>query len=203
MMSRTMDFERPVARHAAPDGGAVCPRSRCAPSVDATCLAAANPMAAACAPRPADTSMTVLLADDSAVLRIVLSMMLESLGMRVVLAEDGMEALQRIEEHAVDIVLMDLDMPIVDGLESARRIRAREARLRLAPVPILSISGATSPEDRHRCLAAGMNDVLGKPFTCEALALRLRWWGLKMGNEMAPLDFGDVGTPLNNAFERA
>ena len=196
-MSRVMDFERSAAWHATPDGGATNPRSWCEPTVDAIRLAAADSMTAARAPR------TVLLADDSAVLRVVLSMMIESLGMRVVLAEDGREALQRIEEHAVDIVLMDLDMPIVDGLESARRIRAREARLRLAPVPILSISGATSPEDRHRCLEAGMNDVLGKPFTRDALALRLRWWGIKAGNEAEPFDFGAKGTPLGNAFERA
>ena len=196
-MSRVMDFERSAAWHATPDGGATNPRSWCERTVDAICLAAADSMTAARAPR------TVLLADDSAVLRVVLSMMIESLGMRVVLAEDGREALQRIEEDAVDIVLMDLDMPIVDGLECARRIRAREARLRLAPVPILSISGATSPEDRHRCLEAGMNDVLGKPFTRDALALRLRWWGIKVGNEAEPFDFGAKGTPLDNAFERA
>ena len=92
-MSRVMDFERPAAWHATPNVGATNLRSWCEPTVDAIRLAAADSMTAARAPR------TVLLADDSAVLRVVLSMMIESLGMRVVLAEDGRQALQRIDAY--------------------------------------------------------------------------------------------------------
>jgi CheY-like chemotaxis protein len=87
--------------------------------------------------------------------------MLSKLGMSVVQAHDGSEAMQKMREHEFDVVLMDCHMPIMDGLEATRRIRAGEAGN--SEVPIVALTAAALDEDRRRCLDAGMDDFLSKP----------------------------------------
>ena len=120
------------------------------------------------APRPA----RVLVVEDNPVNRLVVQAMLDQLGMTVVLANDGAEALAAFEQHAVDLVLMDCQMPVMDGYEATRRIRASGHRR--AQVPVIALTAHAFAEDRQRCEAAGMNDYLPKPVTSEALARVLR-----------------------------
>jgi CheY-like chemotaxis protein len=68
-------------------------------------------------------------------------------------------------DRDVDLVLMDCQMPVVDGLEATRRIRDRERRLGLRPIPVVALTANTSLDDRDACRAAGMDHFLGKPFT--------------------------------------
>lgn len=106
----------------------------------------------------------VLIVEDNPVNARVASAMLERAGYAVEHVDRGRIALQRLAEGGVDVVLMDCQMPEMDGLEATRR--AREAG---HTVPIVGLTANAMPEDRARCLAAGMDDYLAKPFTNDAL----------------------------------
>ena len=117
----------------------------------------------------------VLLADDNEVNRQVGRAMLERLGLTPRLAGDGLEALRMVEEMAFDLVLMDCEMPELDGLEATARIRAREGAF--GPrLPIIAMTAHAQAGDRERCLAAGMDDYLAKPLNQNALAEVLGRW---------------------------
>jgi len=79
-----------------------------------------------------------------------------------------------LEHHSYDAILMDCQMPRMDGHVATRRIRAQEAALGLAAVPIVAITASLTEIDVQRCRADGMDDVLGKPFTAQQLAAVLQ-----------------------------
>jgi len=108
-------------------------------------------------------SVSLLLVDDDPVNMLVAGEMLISAGVHVELAANGEEALQRLRERPVDLVLMDWRMPGMDGLEATRRVRAGEAGEGVRALPIIGFTANAYAEDRAACLAAGMNEVLVKP----------------------------------------
>ncbi|MCP5285842.1 MAG: response regulator [Burkholderiaceae bacterium] len=110
----------------------------------------------------------VLVVEDNAVNRLVVQAMLERLGMTVTLAPDGEQALEILAAQPIDLVLMDCQMPVMDGYEATRWIRA--AAHARAQVPVVALTANALAEDRQRCEAAGMDDYLSKPVTGEALA---------------------------------
>jgi len=115
----------------------------------------------------------VLLAEDNPVnVRVALAM-LKKLGLEVVVAEDGEQAVASYQAQKPDAVLMDCHMPVVDGFAATSRIRELEAQGGGARVPILAVTANAFPEDRERCLAAGMDDYLSKPFTADDLTRML------------------------------
>ncbi len=109
----------------------------------------------------------VLLAEDNPVNQIVAVKMLERLGCRVDVAADGQEAVTMSERFPYDVIFMDVQMPIFDGLEATRRIRERENGS--AHVHIIAMTANAMDGDRERCLAAGMDDYVSKPITTQAL----------------------------------
>ncbi len=111
----------------------------------------------------------VLLADDSAANRQVVQLFLRGLPIIVEEVENGAEALSRIKAGAVDLVLMDHVMPVMDGLEATRAIRSHEAENGLPPVPILGLTARAFPEDEAACLEAGCTAYLSKPVRKSAL----------------------------------
>ena len=121
----------------------------------------------------------VLLAEDNAVNEVVAGAMLESFGLRVSVAQNGRQALEAVAAQAFDVVLMDCQMPEMDGFEAARRIRRREAEKGVpaaARQTIVAVTANAIEGDRERCLAAGMDDYLSKPFSKADLhALLSRW----------------------------
>ncbi|WP_431858341.1 response regulator [Azospirillum sp.] len=118
----------------------------------------------------------ILVVDDSATNRTIAAALLRKAGLTATLADGGVAALRLIREEAFDAVLMDVAMPEVDGLAATAAIRALPQPL--AGVPIIAMTAHAFPEDRTRCLAAGMDDYVAKPFQAvdllEALARRLR-----------------------------
>ncbi|MEA5411287.1 response regulator, partial [Synechococcus sp. BA-120 BA3] len=115
--------------------------------------------------------LRILLVDDSAVNRRLCELMLRRLGYEPDAASDGQEALERQRLLDPDLILMDVQMPRLDGLEATRRIRAATGQ---ADRPwIVALTAFTSAEEREAALQAGMNAVLAKPLKAEALMASL------------------------------
>lgn len=111
----------------------------------------------------------VLLVEDNVVNQEVGRGMLESLGCRVKVAENGLAALKEVQRGEFDLIFMDCQMPVLDGLEATRRIRQREEGSS-ARVPIIALTAYAMKGDREACLAAGADDYLSKPFSREQLS---------------------------------
>lgn len=120
----------------------------------------------------------VLLAQDNPVNQEVGRTMIEALGCRVDVASNGHEVLSRMELNSYDVILMDCRMPVMDGLEAARLIRRKEESLGGPRTAIIAVAAGFSDEDRNRCLDAGMDDCLVKPFYLSELSeMMTRWCG--------------------------
>ncbi|NJK89533.1 MAG: response regulator [Myxococcales bacterium] len=104
--------------------------------------------------------LKVLVVEDNPVNRAVATRMLSKLGCECSVAENGLLALDRIQDENFDVVFMDCQMPLLDGFETTRRIRAAEEEQHL---PIIALTASALAEERERCLAAGMDDFLSKP----------------------------------------
>ncbi|MCB1823218.1 MAG: response regulator [Candidatus Competibacteraceae bacterium] len=119
----------------------------------------------------------ILLVEDNPVNQLVCREMLAQLGVIVEVANNGREALQALEQKSFDLVLMDCQMPEMDGYEATRAIRAREqAGGRRARLLIVALTAHAMPGDREKCLETGMDDYLVKPFQYEKLKSLLRRW---------------------------
>ena len=115
----------------------------------------------------------VLLVDDEAVNREITQDLLTDTGLCLDLAEDGLAALTLASENVYDLILMDMQMPRMDGLEATRKIRQLPNGTH---VPILAMTANAFAEDRERCMAAGMNDFISKPINPETLfSVVLKW----------------------------
>jgi PAS domain S-box-containing protein len=116
---------------------------------------------------------SVLLVEDNEVNQELAVDILTGLGLKVSVAGNGQAALDMLAAHAFDAVLMDCQMPLMDGYEATRLIRAQE---RFANLPILAMTANAMSGDRERCLEAGMNEHISKPINQESLALTLAQW---------------------------
>jgi CheY-like chemotaxis protein/anti-sigma regulatory factor (Ser/Thr protein kinase) len=108
----------------------------------------------------------VLLAEDNPANILTTGDYLESYGYRIVKAHDGLEAIEKAEGHGPDIILMDIQMPVMDGLEAIRQLRANS---RFAATPIIVTTALAMPGDREQCLEAGANEYLSKPVRLKVL----------------------------------
>ena len=123
--------------------------------------------AATTAPRQA----RVLVAEDNPVNQLVVRAMLERLGMSVLVVQDGAQAVAEVQTHAIELVLMDCQMPIMDGYDATMAIRALGTDA--SRIPIIALTANALSEDQERCLSAGMNGYLSKPVSGAALAQML------------------------------
>ena len=121
-------------------------------------------------------SGTVLLVEDNIVNRMIGAEMLKSFGVDVMEAEDGAQALALLERQRVDLVLMDIQMPVLDGYAATRQARERESRLRLPRVPIVALTANAFDEDAAQSMAAGMDAHLAKPYSRAQLHELLQRW---------------------------
>jgi CheY-like chemotaxis protein len=124
-----------------------------------------------------DLARLVLVAEDDPVNRIVIEAMLKKYGISFASVENGQQALLRVTADAApDLVLMDCQMPVMDGYEATRRIRQWEKERGKRPLPIVALTASAFEEDRNHCLAAGMDDFLTKPLDMEMLKAALDNW---------------------------
>ena len=112
----------------------------------------------------------ILLVEDNETNIAALGQYLEAVGYQVVIARNGYEALDRANENPPDLILMDIQMPMMDGLEATRRLRANP---RLASIPIIALTALVMSGDRERCLQAGANEYLSKPVSLKMLGKKI------------------------------
>ncbi len=124
--------------------------------------------------QPMSHAAKVLLVDDNKVNLLVAKKLLQKLGHEVECAVDGAQAVARLEVEAYSIVFMDCQMPVMDGFEATKAIRALPGHSK--SVPIIALTANAMPGDRERCLAAGMDDYLSKPIQKETLSRLLSHW---------------------------
>ena len=167
----------------------------------------------AAAPDPAVHSLAahVLVVEDHPVNREVAGAVLESIGCSVSVADDGRQAVEACRKGRFDLVLMDIQMPNMDGREATRVIRADEAARGLPRMPIIALTANALSEDREACLAAGMDDYLVKPVSGEQLwAVLSRWLcdvqpadPVRASPPPLPAPAANVGSPLEAALDVA
>jgi CheY-like chemotaxis protein len=145
-------------------------------------------------------TLNVLLVEDNLVNQKVMTSFLEKQGHAFVLAENGMDALAAMERAAFDVILMDVQMPEMDGLEATKRIRAKEGR---GPgrVPIIAMTAHVMKGDRERCLEAGMDAYLAKPVDLLELSRRLA--DLGRGRPAGPLADREFALPNGTSHPAA
>ena len=121
-------------------------------------------------------NLSVLLVEDNHTNQDVGRAMLEALGCRVDVASNGYEVLDRLGSARYDIIFMDCQMPLMDGLEATRSVRERENRQGCLKAVIVALTADGSDEDRLRCLDAGMDDHMSKPFRMQDLSDMIEKW---------------------------
>ncbi|MCA9553424.1 MAG: response regulator [Myxococcales bacterium] len=122
-----------------------------------------------------DRALRVLVVEDEAVNQRVVMRMLSRLGMESALATNGEAALRQLQGDRFDAILMDCQMPVMDGYDASRAIRAREAS-QGGHIPIIGLTANAMPGDRERCLEAGMDDYITKPLAQRVLDETLARW---------------------------
>jgi len=122
----------------------------------------------------------LLLVEDNPSNRLVITSMLRKLGIKPDVAEDGQQALEAIDSKAYDVVLMDCQMPMMDGYEATKEILARTSRGK-QPY-IIALTANALKGDREKCLEVGMNDYLAKPASTQQLLDALQRWAVARGH---------------------
>ncbi|HKQ84563.1 MAG TPA: ATP-binding protein [Steroidobacteraceae bacterium] len=125
--------------------------------------------------RAALSGMRVLVVEDNKINQQIARELLSRVGVVVTIAGNGLECLEVLARDTYDAILMDVQMPVLDGLETTRAIRER---LRLTALPVIAMTANAMEGDRQRCIAAGMNDYLPKPIEAEALLAALARWAV-------------------------
>jgi CheY-like chemotaxis protein len=144
----------------------------------------------------------VLLVEDNELNCEVARGMLERLGLQVSVAANGIEAVHAVTHRRFDLVLMDCQMPEVDGFEATRRIRTQAAAANPARIPIVALTANAVHGDRERCLAAGMDAYLAKPFRTAELHAAIRPW-LAMHDDTPRADGQQAAAPSTDRTDVA
>lgn len=123
-----------------------------------------------------ERKIRILVAEDNPVNQKVVVKQLMSLGYQAEVVNNGQEAVDRLKEHEYDVVLMDCQMPIMDGYRATQEIRSFEGEGKRTT--IIAITANAMPEDRQRCMDAGMDDYMSKPASREDLRKKVEQWTL-------------------------
>ena len=135
-----------------------------------------NPAASQKPPPLFDPGVRILVAEDNLTNQVVALGILKKLGLRADAVANGVEALTSLQTLPYDLVLMDMRMPIMDGIEATLRIRDRNSAVLNRAVPVVAMTANVQQADRQRCLNAGMNGFISKPVSPEALRTALEEW---------------------------
>ena len=128
---------------------------------------------------PPPVKQKILLVEDVKVNVIVATGLVASMGSELDVAENGLIALEKLQEKDYDIVLMDCQMPLMDGYQCTAAIRSGTSGVRNPQIPIIAMTAHAMSGDREKCLEAGMDDYVTKPIEAELLAEKIQKWGRK------------------------
>jgi CheY-like chemotaxis protein len=145
--------------------------------------------------QPVPSGLRVLVAEDNAVNQIVVQAMLTELGATSRIVDNGRDAVDLLSKESFDLVLMDIQMPVMDGLTAVAELRAHEVEQGQPRVPVLAMTANAEAEEGQACRAAGMDDFLGKPFGMLQLRRLLATYGKE---HLAPI----AGRAERGAAER-
>jgi len=143
----------------------------------------------------------VLLAEDNIVNQKLASLLLQQLGLDVDVVENGRQAVQAAQSGNFDVILMDCQMPEMDGFEATRAIRKLEA-LKNRYTPIIAVTALAMVGDRERCIAVGMDDYISKPIDRKVLNIKLNHWLQKefvVRNQELARKYGQSGVQINSS----
>ena len=115
------------------------------------------------------SSFIILLAEDNPVNQKVAKRVLNHLGYQTDIVNNGVEAINAIAEKSYDLILMDIQMPEMDGLETTRYIRKQESESQITPIAIVAMTANATDDDQNLCRDAGMNDYISKPIQIDKL----------------------------------
>ena len=136
-----------------------------------------NPSVSRSETRPVQLDAKILLVEDNPINQMVAQKMLEKVGLKPMLANNGVEAMQLLNEHTFDLVLMDCQMPEMDGFNATREIRKLQIKAaNQNSIPVVAMTANVMSGDRERCLEVGMDDYIGKPVQRDQLESVLRKW---------------------------
>ena len=144
--------------------------------------------------------LRLLLVEDNSTNLLVAQRLLQVLGCTVTTATDGEQGLQQLQAHPFDLVLMDCQMPVLDGYSATRRWREQEAAQGRTRLPIVAMTANAMAGDRERCLQAGMDDYLSKPVNRESLQACLLRWQFRMEDNAADARNTRAATPTADAL---
>jgi chemosensory pili system protein ChpA (sensor histidine kinase/response regulator) len=122
-------------------------------------------------PKPVRSNPLVMVVDDSLTVRKITSRMLTREGFEVATAKDGVDGLQQLQDIEPDIILLDIEMPRMDGFEFARNVRADQ---KTKHIPIIMITSRTADKHRNHAIELGVNEYMGKPYQEEQLLTLIR-----------------------------
>jgi CheY-like chemotaxis protein len=114
-------------------------------------------------------NIRVLVAEDNSINQKLITHVLKGIGVDIEIAGDGLEALELRKKHSYDMIFMDIEMPVMGGMEATAKIRAYEREKRLEPIPIIALTANALSGDKARYLGAGMDDYMSKPIKIDAL----------------------------------
>ncbi len=125
------------------------------------------------------SSLAILLAEDNPVNQKVATRVLKLLGYQADVVNNGQEVIKAIAEKVYDLILMDVQMPEIDGIEATQYIRNQEAESQSQPITIIAMTANATDDDQILCLNAGMTDYMSKPIQIDKLKLMLYHYGAK------------------------
>jgi len=124
--------------------------------------------------------MRVLIVEDNEINQRIFLAFLKRTSYEIDVANNGLEAIEAFKREKYDCILMDLHMPLMDGLEASRNIRLFEKYNKLNETPILAVTASHPAEDKDKCFDAGMNDFIQKPITEKGLVNAIKNWTNKI-----------------------
>jgi CheY-like chemotaxis protein len=116
----------------------------------------------------------VLLVEDNLINQKIVILSIQKLVKNINVANNGQEALDKFNAGKHDIILMDIQMPVMDGIQATKKIREVELEKRIVPTPIIAITANALAGDREHCLASGMDEYISKPFQVEVLVSKMK-----------------------------
>jgi len=116
----------------------------------------------------------ILLTEDNLINQKIVILSIQKLVNKIEVANNGQEAVEKFSSSKYDIILMDIQMPIMDGIQATKKIREIEAEKRIVPTPIIAITANALAGDREHCLASGMDEYISKPFQVEVLVNKMK-----------------------------